>query len=74
MPLARAGLASGVVNLARLVGITVDVAALGTVLALQGVGTALVVGGVVELVAALVVLRWAAGRSESSERKEVCHA
>jgi EmrB/QacA subfamily drug resistance transporter len=74
MPLARAGLAAGVVNLARLVGITVGVATLGTVMALAGVGTALVVGGVVELVAAVVVLRWVARRSESSEDKEVCHA
>ena len=74
MPLARAGLASAVVNLARLVGITVGVAALGTVMALQGVRTALVAGGVVELLAAVVVLRWVAGRPESSECKEVCHA
>jgi predicted MFS family arabinose efflux permease len=74
MPPARAGLASGVVNLARLVGITVGVAALGTVMALQGVGTALVAGGAVEMVAAVVVSRWAAGRSESSERKKVSHA
>lgn len=33
MPAARSGLASGVVNLARLVGITIGVAVLGTVLA-----------------------------------------
>lgn len=74
MPPARAGLASGVVNLARLVGITVGIAALGTVMALRGAGTALVAGGVVELVAAVVVLRWVAGRSESRGRAEVCHA
>ena len=37
-PVARAGLASGVVNLARLVGITVGVAVMGTVLAWVGGG------------------------------------
>jgi MFS family permease len=74
MPLARAGLASGVVNLARLVGITVGVAALGTVMAIDGVGTALVAGGVVQLAAAVVVLRWVATKSDSSDNTEVCHA
>ena len=74
MPLARAGLASGVVNLARLVGITVGVAALGTVMAIDGVGTALVAGGVVQLAAAVVVLRWVATKSDLSDNTEVCHA
>jgi hypothetical protein len=57
MPLTRAGLASGVANLARLVGITVGVAALGTVMALDGVRPALLAGAVVELMGAAVVLR-----------------
>jgi EmrB/QacA subfamily drug resistance transporter len=74
MPLARAGLASGVVNLARLVGITVGVAALGTVMALAGVRAALVLGAVVELVAAVVVSRWVTAKRAPSNTKEVCHA
>jgi MFS family permease len=75
MPLARAGLASGVVNLARLVGITVGVAVLGTTMALAGVRAALVEGGVIELFATVVVVRWVAGtRTPRSEREEVCHA
>jgi MFS family permease len=75
MPLTRAGLTSGVVNLARLVGITMGVAALGTVMALAGVRAALVVGGVVELMATVVVVRWVTGsRTPSPEYEEVCHA
>ncbi len=73
MPLTRAGLASGVVNLARLVGITVGVAALGTVLAVSGARAALLAGGVVELLAVPVVLRCVATGQASLER-EVCHA
>ena len=70
MPQTRTGLASSVVNLARLVGITVGVAALGTVMAFEGVQAALFAGGVVELMAVVVVVRWVA----SSRRQEVCHA
>ena len=75
MPLTRVGLASGVANLARLVGITVGVAALGTVMAFSGVRAALSAGAVVELIAAVVVLRWAASRpAVVAQSKEVCHA
>jgi predicted MFS family arabinose efflux permease len=73
MPLTRAGLASGVANLARLVGITVGVAALGTVMALDGVRPALLVGAVVELMGAAVVLRWVSSK-QMSQSREVCHA
>jgi MFS transporter, DHA2 family, methylenomycin A resistance protein len=79
IPLTRVGLASGVVNLARLVGITVGVASLGTVMAIDGVRAALLAGAVVELIAAVVVLRWVARRpaavaGSKAESKEVCHA
>jgi MFS transporter, DHA2 family, methylenomycin A resistance protein len=75
MPLTRAGLASGVVNIARPVGITVGVAALGTVMALDGVRTALLAGGVVELLGAGAVLQRMAGeRASAPEDEEVCYA
>jgi EmrB/QacA subfamily drug resistance transporter len=70
MPLTRAGLASGVVNLARLVGITVGVAALGTVMALGGVRAALLGGGVVELLGAGTVL-WRVARQRASAPEDV---
>jgi MFS family permease len=66
----RAGLASGVVNLARLVGITVGIAALGTVLAVisggaqsgaafsDGVRTAVLAGGLIEFIGAVVAFRY----------------
>ena len=73
MPLTRAGLASGVANLARLVGITVGVAALGTVMALDGVRPALLAGAVVELMGAAVVLRCVSSQ-QASQSREVCHA
>src|ERR1700722_1232036 len=73
MPLTRAGLASGVANLARLVGITVGVAALGTVMALDGVRPALLAGAVVELMGAAVVLRCVSSKPVS-QSSEVCHA
>jgi EmrB/QacA subfamily drug resistance transporter len=87
-PLSRTGLASGVVNLARLVGITMGVAALGTVLALAsgdattgpgfaaGARTAVLTGGVAELLGAVVVFGYT--RTERSKdvpgTKEACHA
>ncbi len=77
VPLQRAGLASGVVNLARLVGITVGVAVLGSAMAAVG-GTggariAVALRGAVQLVGAGVALRWTrAGRRRTE--KEVCHA
>jgi MFS family permease len=86
MPLARTGLAAGVVNLARLVGITVGVAVLGTMMAAGGVRAALLCGGVVELVGGAVALRWAVGTRGATqpaespttlshkEHKETCHA
>ena len=76
IPLQRAGLASGVVNLARLVGITVGVAVLGSAMAAiggdAGVRIAMVLGGAVQLVGAVVALRWATPAPAST--KEVCHA
>ncbi len=88
-PVARAGLASGVVNLARLVGITVGVAVMGTVLAWVGGGAgagsaigsgaraAVLTGGVAEFLAALVVALGYTGTTRSSgaaPTKEACHA
>ena len=76
VPLQRAGLASGVVNLARLVGITVGVAVLGSALAaIGGAGGARIaalIGGAVQLAAAVVALRWT--RTSAATEKEVCHA
>jgi EmrB/QacA subfamily drug resistance transporter len=88
VPVARAGLASGVVNLARLVGITVGIAIMGTVLALvsgdasvgpgfaNGVRAGVLTGGVVELVGAVVVFGYTGrGRTEhAAPTEEVCHA
>ena len=60
VPVRRAGLASGVVNLARLVGITVGVAVLGSAMAapVAACRLAMVVGGAVQLCGAVVALRW----------------
>jgi EmrB/QacA subfamily drug resistance transporter len=74
-----AGLASGVVNLARLVGITVGVAVLGSAMAaIGGVGgarTAMALGAVVQLAGAVVALRWARPEpSPATTVKEVSHA
>lgn len=72
VPLQRAGLASAVMNLARLVGITVGVAVLGTVLAAvggaDGVRVAMLVGAGVQLTGAAAAWRLARHRTE-----EVCH-
>ena len=87
-PVARAGLASGVVNLARLVGITVGVAVMGSVLAWSaasrhgagirsGARAAVLTGGVAELLAATVVALGYTGTTRSSgaaPTKEACHA
>ncbi|MFG1929436.1 MFS transporter [Mycobacterium sp. NPDC048908] len=72
VPLQRAGLASGVVNLARLVGITVGVAVLGSAMASFGAQGAMAVGGAVQLIGAAVALRWA--RAETPTQEEVSHA
>jgi EmrB/QacA subfamily drug resistance transporter len=78
VPVQRAGLASGVVNLARLVGITVGVAVLGSAFGVigggAGVRTAMVIGGAVQLIGALVAFTWARTRSATSPEKEDCHA
>jgi MFS family permease len=78
VPVQRAGLASGVVNLARLVGITVGVAVLGSAMAAiagaEGARIATMVGGLVQLVGAAVALGWARSESPAPTQKEVCHA
>ena len=66
VPVQRSGLASGLANLARLIGVTMGIAVVGTVLATAGVRAALVVGGIVELSGAVLAYRVRA--------KEVCHA
>ena len=74
VPLRRAGLASGVVNLARLVGITVGVAVLGSAMAAVGApGGACVIGGA----SSCSVPWWRCDGREQTARvdeKEVCHA
>ena len=76
-PIARTGLASGVVNLARLVGITVGVAVLGSAMAAidgaAGVRAALLIGGSVSVLGAVVALRWARDETSTSAQEEVCH-
>jgi Na+/melibiose symporter-like transporter len=78
VPVRRAGLDSGVVNLARLVGITVGVAVLGSAMAAiggaDGARVATMVGGLVQLIGAAVALRWARSDVPAPTRKEVCHA
>jgi EmrB/QacA subfamily drug resistance transporter len=74
VPVRRSGLASGVVNLARLVGITVGVAVLGSAMAAAGAQVATAVGGAVLLVGAAVALRWGRGEKAASKTEEVCHA
>jgi Na+/melibiose symporter-like transporter len=68
VPIQRAGLASGVVNLARLVGITVGVAVLGSGMAALGAQAAVALGGAVQAIGAVAAMRW------SAANKEVCHA
>lgn len=74
VPVHRAGLASGLANLARLIGVTMGIAVVGTVLEVAGVRAALLVGGIVELAGA--VLAYGGGRSVagSPRQEEVCHA
>jgi EmrB/QacA subfamily drug resistance transporter len=66
VPVERSGLAAGLTNLARLLGVTMGIAVVGTVLASAGVRAALVVGGIVELGGALLAFHLRA--------KEACHA
>jgi MFS family permease len=78
VPVQRSGLASGVVNLARLLGITVGVAVLGSVLAaiggVDGARQAMAIGGVVQLIGAAAALRWARPGAPAPAEREVCHA
>jgi len=88
VPVERAGLASGVVNLARLVGITVGIAVMGTVMALvsgdaatgpgftDGVRAGVLTGGVVEFLGAVVVFGYTRRRrsEDAAPNEEVCHA
>jgi MFS transporter, DHA2 family, methylenomycin A resistance protein len=78
VPIRRTGLASGVVNLARLVGITVGVAVLGSAMAAidgaAGVRAALVIGGAASAIGAVVALRWARADTPAATSKEACHA
>jgi EmrB/QacA subfamily drug resistance transporter len=78
VPVQRTGLASGVVNLARLVGITVGVAVLGSAFGviggIAGVRTAMLIGGAVQLIGALVAGTWARTEARVPVQKEVCHA
>ena len=77
VPARRSGLAAGVVNLARLVGITIGVAVLGTVMAIDGVRVTMMVGGLVELTGAVIAFAGArepAALSRSPATKEACHA
>ncbi|MGX9790673.1 MFS transporter [Mycobacterium sp. MMS18-G62] len=78
VPLQRAGLASGVVNLARLVGITVGVAVLGSAFGViggvTGVRVAMVIGGTVQLIGALAAFTWARAEAPAPAEEEVCHA
>jgi len=78
VPVQRAGLASGVVNLARLVGITVGVAVLGSGMAAiggaDGARIATMLGGLVQLIGAAVALQWARGEAPAPMQKEVSHA
>jgi predicted MFS family arabinose efflux permease len=72
VPLQRAGLAASVVNLARLVGITVGVAVLGSAMAAVGAQAAMAVGGAVQLIGTAVA--WRGTRADEGATKEVCHA
>ncbi|BBX03468.1 hypothetical protein MMOR_44040 [Mycolicibacterium moriokaense] len=72
VPVRYAGLASGVVNLARLVGITVGVAVLGTAMDAGGARIAVLTGALVQLVGAVLALRWS--RTEATSTEEVCYA
>jgi MFS transporter, DHA2 family, methylenomycin A resistance protein len=78
VPVQRAGLASGVVNLARLVGITVGVAVLGSAMAAiagaEGARIATMVGALVQLTGAAVAVLWARPEAPAPLQKEVCHA
>ncbi|MBN3453675.1 MFS transporter [Mycobacterium sp. DSM 3803] len=77
IPVQRTGMAAGVVNLARLLGITVGVAVLGSAMASVpgdgGVRVALLVGGLCQLAGAAAALRLARPEPAAVEQ-EVCRA
>ncbi|OMC29688.1 arabinose ABC transporter permease [Mycobacterium sp. GA-1841] len=83
IPPGRTGLAAGVVNLARLLGITVGVAVLGNAMTIvggaSGVRTALLIGAACQLLGAglarsLTQPAAPAGRRDQIVGKESCHA
>jgi len=78
VPVQRAGLASGVVNLARLVGITLGGPGIGSAITAiggaDGARIATMVGGLVQLIGAAVALRWGRPDEPASLPKEVSHA
>jgi EmrB/QacA subfamily drug resistance transporter len=78
IPVQRSGLGAGVVNLSRLLGITVGVAVLGSAMAAiggdLGVRTALVVGGLCQLTGAAAALRLARIPAVPALGKETCRA
>ncbi len=80
IPVRRAGLAAGVVNLSRLLGITVGVAVLGSAMTVvggaAGVRTALLLGALCQLVGAVLAL-WLTRHTPApmvAIGKESCHA
>jgi MFS family permease len=82
IPTQRAGLAAGVVNVSRLLGITVGVAVLGSAMTvIDGVGgvrAALVLGASCQLAGAALAWRLTGQREAAGPRthvgKEACHA
>jgi Na+/melibiose symporter-like transporter len=80
IPVRRAGLAAGVVNLSRLLGITVGVAVLGSAMTVvggaAGVRTALLLGALCQLAGAVLALRLTRHTPAPTVAigKESCHA
>jgi EmrB/QacA subfamily drug resistance transporter len=78
IPVQRSGLGAGVVNLSRLLGITVGVAVLGSAMATiggdLGVRTALVVGGLCQLAGAATALRLVRIPPVTALGRETCRA
>lgn len=79
IPVRRAGMAAGVVNLSRLLGITVGVAVLGSAMSIAGgsagVRAALLLGGLCHMVGALLALRLTRTPAPAPTiGKESCHA
>lgn len=79
IPVRRAGMAAGVVNLSRLLGITVGVAVLGSAMSIAGgsagVRAALLLGGLCHMAGALLALRLTRTPAPAPTiGKESCHA